>query len=257
MWNRVFLDDLEPALAAGEVERLDQVFASLDVHVARPGGAQDAVQCVLRLKDHKLVYLRGQKINKNNVLGTISDLSRDIRLPRLRAADDGLPLQDLSVDSLTGLLNRQGFLAAMRGRLAQPGDYDLVVADVNRFRRLNEALGHERADLMLATLAQRLRDAFGETALLGRLGEDEFAVLTQRGFPRVSERMRNALERTLTIAGFDIHPTFSMGAVAVEGGETALDPAELLRRVEMAVELAQSKAPVASPPTSATWRQTA
>jgi len=241
MWNRVFLDDLEPALAEGEVGRLEQVFASLEVHVARPGGVQDAMQCVVRLKDHRLVYLRGHKVSKNNVLGTIVDLDRDIRLPRGRAADDGLPLQDLSVDSLTGLLNRQGFLAATRQRLAQPGDYDLVVADLNRFRRLNEALGHERADLMLALLADRLRDQFGETALLARLGEDEFAVLTQRGFPRVSERMRSALERTLSIAGFDIHPTFSMGAVSVDGGESALDPAELLRRVEMAVELAQSK----------------
>ncbi len=241
LWNRVFLDDLEPALAGGEVERLDQVFASLDVHVAHPGSAQDAVQCILRLKDHKLVYLRGQKVSKNNVLGTIVDLSRDIRLPRGRAADEGLPLQDFNIDSLTGLLNRQGFLAATRVRLTQPGDYDLVVADLNRFRRLNEALGHERADLMLALLAERLRDQFGEAALLARLGEDEFAVLTQRGFPRVSERMRGALERTLSIAGFDIHPTFSMGAVSVDGGETALDPAELLRRVEMAVELAQSK----------------
>jgi c-di-GMP-specific phosphodiesterase len=241
MWNRVFLDDLEPALAPGEVERLDQAFNSLDVHVAHPGAAQDAVQCVLRLKDHRLVYLRGRKVNKTSALGTISDLSRDIRLSRRRAADDGLPLQDLSIDSLTGLLNRQGFLAAARARLAQAGDYDLVVADLNRFRRLNEALGHERADLMLALLAERLRDAFGETALMARLGEDEFAVLTQRGFPRVSERMRGALERSLSIAGFDIHPTFSMGAVSVDGGEAALDPAELVRRVEMAVEFAQSK----------------
>ncbi len=241
MWNRVFLADLEPALAEGEVERLEQVFASLDVHVAHPGGAQDAVQCVLRLKGHRLVYLRGHKISKNSVLGTIADLSRDIRLPRGRAADDGLPLQDLSIDSLTGLLNRQGFLAATRAFLARPGDYDFVVADINRFRRLNEALGHERADLMLAMLAERLRDAFGDGSLLARLGEDEFAVLTQRGFPRVSERVRNALERSLSIAGFDIHPTFSMGAVAVEGGVSALDPAELVRRVEMAVEFAQSK----------------
>ncbi len=241
MWNRVFLDDLAPALAEGEVERLDQVFTSLDVHVAHPGGETDAVQCVLRLKDHRLVYLRGQKINKTNAIGTLSDLSRDIRLPRGRAADDGLPLQDLNIDPLTGLLNRSGFLAATRARLAKAGDYDMVVADINRFRRLNEALGHERADLMLALLAERLRDAFGDTAVLGRVGEDEFAVLTLRGFPRVSERMRNALERTLSIAGFDIHPTFSMGAVSVDGGDQALDPAELLRRVEMAVELAQSK----------------
>lgn len=239
--NRVLLDDLAPALAEGEVERLEQVFTSLDVHVAHPGGEQDRVQCVLRLKDHRLVYLRGEKTNKTNAIGTIADLSRDIRLPRGRAADDGLPLQDLSVDPLTGLLNRSGFLAATRSRLTRAGDYDMVVADINRFRRLNEALGHERADLMLALLAERLRDAFGDTAVLGRVGEDEFAVLTLRGFPRVSERVRNALERTLAIAGFDIHPTFSMGAVAVDGGDQALDPAELLRRVEMAVELAQSK----------------
>lgn len=242
MWNRVFLDDLEPAFEPGETDRLDAVFASLNVHVAHPEAEQDAVQCVLRLKDHRLVYLRGHKVNKINVVGTISDLSRDIRLQRgQRAADGGLPVQDATLDPLTGLLNRQGFLAAVDIRLTHAGDYDLVVADLNRFRRLNEALGHERADLMLSLLAQRLRESFGQAALLARVGEDEFAVLTQRGFPRVSERMRNALERTLTIAGFDIHPTFSMGAVAVEGGEGALDAAELLRRVAMALEFAQSK----------------
>ena len=232
MWNRVFLDDLEPAFEPGETERLDAVFASLNVHVAHPEAEQDAVQCVLRLKDHRLVYLRGHKISKINVLGTISDLARDIRLQRgQRAADDGLPVQDATLDPLTGLLNRQSFLAVIDARLTQAGDYDLVVADLNRFRRLNEALGHERADLMLSLLAQRLRESFGQAALLARVGEDEFAVLTQRGFPRVSERVRNALERTLTIAGFDIHPTFSMGALPptpVDTPELAAANAETL-----------------------------
>lgn len=149
--------------------------------------------------------------------------------------------QPIQIEPLTGLNNRQGFLEKSRLLLANSGEYDLVVADYNRFRRLNEALGHERADMVLAVCAQRLQDAFGETSLLARLGEDEFAVLTLRGFPRVSERMRNALERTISIAGFDIHPTFSMGAVSVEGGEAALDSAELLRRAEMAIEAASAK----------------
>jgi len=241
LWNRVFIDDLDPVFEAGECERLETVLKSLDVRTGREMPGQDHVQCLLRLKDHRLVYFKGARSGRAHVVGTCTDLSRDLRLQRREREDEGLPLQDVNTDPLTGLHNRMGFLIAARTLLAREGDYDLVVADLNRFRRLNEALGHDRADMVLALLAQRLRDAFGDAAVVARLGEDEFAVLTQRGFPRVSERMRGALERSLSVAGFDIHPTFSMGAVSVEGGTAALDSAELLRRAEMAVEAARSK----------------
>ncbi len=243
MWNRVFIDDLDPVFEAGECDRLETVLKSLEVRTGRE--EQDRVQCLLRLKDHRLVYFKGARSGRNHVVGTCTDLSRDLHLQRRERPDhgmpEGLPLQDVNTDPLTGLFNRTGFLAGARMLLARDGDYDLVVGDLNRFRRLNEALGHDRADMVLALLAQRLRDAFGDMAVLARLGEDEFAVLTQRGFPRVSERMRGALERSLSVAGFDIHPTFSMGAVSIEGGASALDSAELLRRAEMAVEAAKSK----------------
>ncbi|ESQ89108.1 hypothetical protein ABAC460_13645 [Asticcacaulis sp. AC460] len=242
LWSRVFLDDLDPAFEPGEVDRLDSQFRALEVHAAQPG--EGHIQCLLRLRDHRLVYLKGRKVSRGQVLGLITDLSRDIGLKKAIGKtdhNDGLPLQDIHTDPLTGLLNRQGFLHGAGQVLRKPGDYDLVVADLNRFRRLNEALGHERADIVLELLALRLRDAFPDNALLSRLGEDEFAVLTLRGFPRVSERMRNALERPINVAGFDIQPTFSMGAVSVDGGDQALEAAELLRRAEMAVEAAQSK----------------
>src|ERR1700677_2786401 len=80
-------------------------------------------------------------------------------------------------DGLTGLLDRRSFVVRARERLTRPGDYELVVADLNRLRRLNEALGHERADLVLAALGSRLAAAFPESALMARIGEDEFAVL--------------------------------------------------------------------------------
>ncbi|HVZ29655.1 MAG TPA: bifunctional diguanylate cyclase/phosphodiesterase [Asticcacaulis sp.] len=240
--GRGLLSDLAPAFEPGEMDRLDARFKALEVLTPNPKDDQTHLQCLLRLKDHRLIYFKGRKINRTCVLGTCTDLSRDIRLKtRETQPGEGLPVQDVNTDPLTGLNNRTGFLAAARKMLLHPGDYDLVVGDLNRFRRLNEALGHERADIVLTILAQRLRDAFGDNAVLARLGEDEFAVLTQRGFPRVSERMRNALERPATVAGFDIQPTFSMGAVAVEGGEAALDSTELLRRAEMAVDAAQSK----------------
>jgi c-di-GMP-specific phosphodiesterase len=145
-------------------------------------------------------------------------------------------------DALTGLLDRRSFVSRARERLQIPGPWTLVVADLDRLRRLNEALGHERADLVLSALGARLAAAFSGQALMARIGEDEFAVLTPHG-EGVGElaavRMREALERPLRVAGFDIHPTLAVGAVEAEGGEAAPDAAELLRRAELAVEAAK------------------
>lgn len=139
-------------------------------------------------------------------------------------------------DSLTGLLDRRSFLQRARERLAQPGPFELVVGDLNRLRRLNEALGHERADLVLAALGSRLAAAFPEDAVVARIGEDEFAVLARRAEATGAEILRAALEQPLRVAGFDIHPTLSIGAVDVIGGDDAPETAELLRRAALAVE---------------------
>ena len=143
-------------------------------------------------------------------------------------------------DTVTGLLDRRTFLVRAAEALVQPGDYELVVGDLDRLRRLNEALGHERADLVLSALGSRLSAAFSEDCAPARIGEDEFAVLVRRGGTGGGERMREALEQPLRMAGFDIYPTVSIGAVTAEGGPDAPDPAELLRRVELAVEQAKT-----------------
>lgn len=143
-------------------------------------------------------------------------------------------------DSLTGLIDRQAFIAAARERLNNPVDQILVVADLDRLRRLNEALGHERADLVLAALGSRLSAAFPAHALLGRVGEDEFAVLVDASAPNPGVELRTALEQPLRVAGFDIYPTLSIGAVRAKGGADAPEAAELLRRAELAVESAKT-----------------
>ncbi|MCV0413917.1 MAG: bifunctional diguanylate cyclase/phosphodiesterase [Brevundimonas sp.] len=142
-------------------------------------------------------------------------------------------------DNLTGLLDRRGFLARVGEVLIQPGEYELVVGDVDRLRRLNEALGHERTDLVLSALGSRLAAAFAKEASPARIGEDEFAIIVPKTGAHVSYRVREALEQPLRVAGFDIYPTVSIGAVVVEGGPDAPDPAEILRRVELAVESAK------------------
>jgi c-di-GMP-specific phosphodiesterase len=144
------------------------------------------------------------------------------------------------LDTLTGLLDRKSFIVRARERLQAPGAHELIVADLDRLRRLNEALGHERADLVLAALGSRLAAAFPPGALLARIGEDEFAALLPAGESPGADALRAALEQPLRVAGFDIHPTLSIGAVAAQGGDEAPEAAELLRRAELAVESAKS-----------------
>ncbi|MET0295073.1 MAG: bifunctional diguanylate cyclase/phosphodiesterase [Phenylobacterium sp.] len=143
-------------------------------------------------------------------------------------------------DPLTGLLDRRSFLGEANDRLQSAGRYEMVIGDLDRLRRLNEALGHERADLVLAALGSRLAAAFPPEALLARVGEDEFGVFTPAGPVRAAEVLRLALEQPLRVAGFDIHPTLSVGAVEAQGGSDAPEAAELLRRAALAVEAARS-----------------
>jgi c-di-GMP-specific phosphodiesterase len=139
-------------------------------------------------------------------------------------------------DALTGLLERRAFLTLAADKLQIPLSYILMVADLDRLRRLNEALGHERADLVLAALGSRLMAAFPRDALLARIGEDEFAILTPDIGRAPVELARQVLEQPLRVAGFDIYPTLTIGQVRAEGGEDAPEAGELLRRAELDLE---------------------
>ena len=143
-------------------------------------------------------------------------------------------------DQLTGLLDRRSFIIRARERLSNPAHYELVVADLYRLRRLNEALGHERADLVLAALGSRMAAGFPASVLMGRIGEDEFALLAETENRNLAEDLRKVMEQPLRIAGFDIQPTLAIGSVACEGGADTPDAAELLRRAEVALEAAKA-----------------
>jgi c-di-GMP-specific phosphodiesterase len=150
-------------------------------------------------------------------------------------------LVDSHKDGLTGLLNRQGFVSAADELLKKTGSYDLVLADCHQFSALNAAIGIERADEVLKQLSLRLKQEIGQDWPIGRVGEDEFVALLPRHFPRASDRLRHCLERPLDIADITLYPSFTMGAVGLEGGDQAPDIYECLRRAEMAKEKARSK----------------
>ena len=79
-------------------------------------------------------------------------------------------------DPLTGLLNRRAFLAHAIGR---DGDQKLIVVDIDHFKKVNDAVGHDGGDEVLRIAARVLRTtASGDGVLVARLGGEEFAILS-------------------------------------------------------------------------------
>jgi diguanylate cyclase (GGDEF)-like protein/PAS domain S-box-containing protein len=110
----------------------------------------------------------------------VLSISRDIR-ERQREVRR---LQELTLrDGLTGLLNRRGLdvmLPEQVKRAKRSGRPVIVVyGDIDRFKSLNDAYGHERGDEVLVAVAAALRAAFRETDLIARLGGDEFCVVAE------------------------------------------------------------------------------
>lgn len=191
----------------------------------RAAGAEVMVR--LRLRGAEACVWRGRWLEGGRAVGVLASETRFAAGAR---------------DSLTGLLDRNSFIRAARERLQAQGAQRLVVADLDRLRRLNAALGHERADLVLAALGSRLAAALPQ-ALVARIGEDEFAALCPASEAPAPEALRRELERPLKIAGFDIHPKLSLGVVEADGGLDAPEAVELLRRAELAVEATRGRGP--------------
>ncbi|MGH9087794.1 MAG: EAL domain-containing protein [Acidimicrobiales bacterium] len=87
-------------------------------------------------------------------------------------------------DSLTGLLNRRAFSAQLREAAVASAERGEPVAtlllDLDRFKEVNDHLGHHRGDELLVAVAERLRRCMQPTDALARLGGDEFALLLRR-----------------------------------------------------------------------------
>jgi diguanylate cyclase (GGDEF)-like protein len=123
-------------------------------------------------------------------------LTRDMR--RLRRKEGVLQFE-ASHDALTGLYNRRRFEQALReaSTSSPPVPFALVIADLDRFKQVNDTLGHPAGDQVLQVVAARLRDGFRDIDTVARMGGEEFAVLL-RGLDasaawQVADRVRESI----------------------------------------------------------------
>ncbi len=153
-------------------------------------------------------------------------------------------------DPLTGLPNRRLLMerlsaALERGRRCGGGTA-LLFIDLDRFKLVNDSLGHPVGDRLLTTVAERLRGVVGEADTVARLGGDEFAVLLDgapgaEGARRTAESIQRALAAPVTLDGFEVFATASIG-IAVSGAQ-ADGPEALLRGADAAMHRAREDGP--------------
>jgi diguanylate cyclase (GGDEF)-like protein/PAS domain S-box-containing protein len=146
-------------------------------------------------------------------------------------------------DSLTGLLNRTAFADRLAERLAaSPGGCGaLLFVDLDRFKHINDSMGHLVGDEVLSCVAGRLRGAVAEPGLVARVGGDEFLVHFESsggvGAVRAeAERLRMVLEEPMRIGGSQILTSVSIG-VAVAAAEMKAD--ELVHAADLAMYAAK------------------
>lgn len=141
-------------------------------------------------------------------------------------------------DPLTGLANRRGFFegaARMLGMARRCGTpLSMIMLDIDHFKAVNDAYGHDAGDAVLRAVAERLRQCLRVSDLAGRLGGEEFAVLCPgtdlAGGVELAERMRLALEDMVVTADCRaVKVTASFGVAQCQGDRDAASSACLTR----------------------------
>jgi len=139
-------------------------------------------------------------------------------------------------DGLTGLVNHSWFFEHARTRMAEARETGrsqfLVLADIDHFKAINDTYGHQAGDRALQDLAVKLRSEFGPHALIGRVGGEEFAILTEATTAKpvfnATERLQARLEQEND--GTDMpRISLSMGLTRIMDGET---PSETFKRAD-------------------------
>ncbi len=144
-------------------------------------------------------------------------------------------------DELTGVANRRQFFESLNAELAGPVTAAVVLVDLDRFKEVNDSLGHAVGDALLVQVTARLSAALAPHELLARLGGDEFAVLVPDGGEQAAglraDALRLSLLRPFVVESVTLRVEASFGVSGLEAGETST--AAVLRRADAAMYAAK------------------
>jgi diguanylate cyclase (GGDEF)-like protein/PAS domain S-box-containing protein len=222
--RRYYEDDM--SVIRGEKALIDH-----EEYVVRPDGTQ--------------LWLSTSKLPLRNPEGQIIGLvcsARDITERRRTEAH----IHFLAYhDSLTGLPNRAQFerdLAALAERAAEGTPATLVLIDLDRFKHINDTLGHVAGDDLLRQLANRLFQLVGPAGTLARVGGDEFAILLSGPAAGAAESMCRAIQLQFgrPFRLFD-DPAFITASFGIAPWQPGSDAFRMLREADIALYEAKAR----------------
>lgn len=145
-------------------------------------------------------------------------------------------------DALTGLPNRLGFSHAIEQAFAlrhrSNGGFLLLCVDLDRFKKINDSLGHPAGDALLVQAAQRMRATLRSSDVVARLGGDEFAIVAADvanpdAAGLVAGRIVSCFDAPFVIEGRAVKGSASVGGALAPGGGT--DQTALLKSADVAL----------------------
>ena len=174
-------------------------------------------------------------------LGMASRNSRELALANRRV------LELAQTDILTGLPNRAFFLEQLREAGSDPqhlGVFSVLMVDLDRFKNVNDSLGHAAGDALLRQVAVRLRSALRGDDVLARLGGDEFAIIQAGHHDQrdnstdLASRISRLIAEPFQLTGNQVEIGTSIGiAIAPEHGD---DREQLLKKADLALYRSKS-----------------
>jgi len=235
----------EPRYWIKQVDPLDQERVISELQRFLADGEPFRSDYRMRTADGGLIWVHAEAVLIRDEAGQpqcIQGIVLDIT-DRKREAD--LKEHHALHDALTDLPNRillrdrlqQAILAGQR----EGNPLALLIMDLNRFREVNDTLGHHYGDLLLKQIGPRLKEILRTTATVARLGGDEFAVLLPsaraEGAIVVSEKILKALERPFSLEGqtVDVGASIGIALFPEHGSETDL----LIQHAEVAMYAAK------------------
>jgi diguanylate cyclase (GGDEF)-like protein len=151
-----------------------------------------------------------------------------------------------SHDSLTDLPNREMFNGVLRRAIDAAARYQrqfaLLFIDLDRFKVINDSLGHDAGDMLLVEIGGRLRRALRSSDVVARLGGDEFVVILEETaereeVERIADELLSVLSQPLQLSGHECHTTASIGIAMYPSDGT--DVQTLTKNADMAMYLAK------------------
>ncbi|BAN47125.1 hypothetical protein PCA10_13930 [Metapseudomonas resinovorans NBRC 106553] len=155
-------------------------------------------------------------------------------------------------DQLTGLANRRLMLDRLQHLLALGArslhTSAVILIDLDNFKALNDTLGHDRGDMLLQQVAQRLSHCIRESDTVARLGGDEFVVLLENlndsppdaaiQVKAIGEKILQALNISYQLDGYEHHSTPSLGIALFQGQLNSVD--DIMKRADLAMYRAKA-----------------